>query len=63
MVTTAICCVKRRRKRQQIEERGKIEKEEVNDVYGTYARGADGEGDYGDGDKVYISDSNVYYGS
>ena len=48
---------------QQKEDRGKIEKEEVNDVYGTYARGADGEGDYGDGDKVYISDSNVYYGS
>ena len=39
------------------------EKRDVNDIYGTYARGEDGEGDYGDGDKVYVSDSNTYYGS
>ena len=38
-------------------------KEDKNDTYGTYARGWDGEGDYGDGDKVYVSDANVYYGS
>ena len=38
-------------------------KEDKNDTYGTYARGWDGEGDYGDGDKVYMSDANVYYGS
>ena len=40
-----------------------MEKRDVNDIYGTYARGWDGEGDYGDGDKVYVSDSNTYYGS
>ena len=39
-----------------------LEKRDVNDIYGTYARGWDGEGDYGDGDKVYVSDSNTYYG-
>ena len=38
-------------------------KEDKNDTYGTYARGWDGEGDYRDGDKVYMSDANVYYGS
>ena len=31
-------------------------------VYATYSRGEDGEGEYGDGDKVYFNDSNVYYG-
>ena len=38
-------------------------KEDKNDIYGTYARGWDGEGEYGDGDKVYVSDANTYYGS
>ena len=43
-------------------------KVDKNDIYGTYARGEGGEGDYGDGDKVYVEDSNpeysnVYYGS
>ena len=40
-----------------------LEKRDVNDIYGTYARGWDGEGEYGDGDKVYVSDANTYYGS
>ena len=31
-------------------------------VYGTYGKGGDEEGEYGDGDKVYFSDSHVYYG-
>ena len=38
-----------------------MEKRDVNDVYGTYARGWDGEGEYGDGDKVYVSDNNENY--
>ena len=38
-------------------------KTEENDVYGTYSRGPGGEGDYGDGDKVYVTDSNDYYAS
>ena len=33
-----------------------------SDVYGTYSRGEDGE-EYGDGDRVYVQDSNDYYGS
>ena len=41
----------------------KMEKRDVNDVYGTYARGWDGEGEYGDGDKVYVSDNNENYSS
>ena len=32
-----------------------------NDTYGTYSRGWDGEGDYGEGDKVYVTDANDYY--
>ena len=46
------CCPKRRNSM----------KEDKNNVYGTYARGW-GKGDYGDGDKVYVEDANVYYGS
>ena len=34
-----------------------------NHTYGTYARGPDGEGEYGDGDKVYVTDNNFYYGT
>ena len=40
-----------------------LEKRDVNDIYGTYARGWDGEGEYGDGDKVYVSHSNSEYQS
>ena len=47
------CCPRRRNSM-------KVDK---NDIYGTYARGEGGEGDYGDGDIVYVEDSNVYYGS
>ena len=34
---------------------------DLNDTYGTYARGWDGEGEYGEGDKVYVTDTNTYY--
>ena len=40
-----------------------LEKRDVNDIYGTYARGWDGEGEYGDGDKVYVSNVNPEYES
>ena len=32
-----------------------------NHVYGTYSRGSMEEGEYGDGDRVYAIDTNVYY--
>ena len=38
-----------------------MEKRDVNDIYGMYGRGWDGEGEYGDGDKVYVSHSNPEY--
>ena len=38
-----------------------VMKEESNVLYGTYARGWDGEGEYGEGDKVYVTDTNDYY--
>ena len=33
-----------------------------NHIYGTYSRGSMGEGDYGDGDRMYAIDTNDYYG-
>ena len=36
-------------------------KEEKNDICGTYSRGSDGEGEYGDGDGVYVLDTNEFY--
>ena len=36
-------------------------KEDENDVYGTYSRGSDDEGEYGDGDRVYVMDTNSNY--
>ena len=32
-----------------------------NHTYGTYSRGWGEDGEYGDGDKVYVTDSNDYY--
>ena len=34
---------------------------EENHTYGTYSRGWEEEGEYGDGDKVYVTDTNDYY--
>ena len=48
-----MCC--RRRK--------EIVKRDYNDIYGTYARGWDGEGDYGDGDRIEMTDQNPVYGT
>ena len=39
----------------------KIFHAEENDMYGTYSRGRDEEGEYGDGDVVEIVDRNGYY--
>ena len=33
---------------------------DANPIYGTYSRGWDGEGEYGDGDKVYVTDTSPY---
>ena len=38
-----------------------VKTDDENPIYGTYSRGLDGEGDYGDGDKVYVTDTNDYY--
>ena len=39
------------------------ESSDENHVYGTYSRGWDGEGSYGDEDTVYVTDTNDYYAS
>ena len=36
------------------------ENKDLNPVYGTYNRGWDGEGDYGDGDIMEVTDNNDY---
>ena len=56
IIILTIVCLKRRCCMKRIPM-----KEEVNDTYGTYAMGWDGEGEYGDGDKVYVTDTNYYY--
>ena len=42
---------------------GEVTLSEENQVYGSYARNVNGEGEYGDGDKVYVTDKNSYYAS
>ena len=54
MVTISILCYKRR---------NEIVKTDYNDIYGTYARGWHGEGDYGDGDQMEMKDHNPVYGT
>ena len=39
-----------------------VENTDENPVYGTYSRGWEGEGEYGDGDVVEMSDRNSMYG-
>ena len=55
IIATVGCRLKKKRSRKN------ISKTDENEDYGTYSRGWDGEGDYGDGDKVYVTDTNVYY--
>ena len=42
--------------------RGEDIQTDENHTYGTYARGFDGEGEYGDGDIAEVVDNNDYYG-
>ena len=53
-----VCVCKRKSKPPKEEEY----RTDENDVYGTYGRGWDGEGDYGDGDVVEVVDYNEMYG-
>ena len=48
----------KRNKGGRLEENVDIEE---NLTYGTYSRGSAVEGNYGDGDKVYVCDTNAYY--
>ena len=54
-----IICLKKKRKRSEAQNTEKDT--DGNPVYGTYSRGWNGEGYYGDGDRVYVSDTNEYY--
>merc|ERR1712192_4719 len=48
---------------QNNEKKSNVTLSEENEVYGSYARDVNGEGEYGDGDKVYVTDKNSYYAS
>ena len=52
----------RKRFNKRAEEKKLEENKDENPVYGTYSRGWDGEGDYGDGDVMEMSDRNSMYG-
>ena len=52
----------KKRSFEKAEARRMEENKDLNPVYGTYSRGGDGEGDYGDGDVVEMSDRNSMYG-
>ena len=41
--------------------RTEIKKTDENPTYGTYSRGCEEDGVYGDGDRVYVTDTNDYY--
>ena len=56
VIVSYICWQKNQKKANQ-------ESRDENHTYGSYARGFNGEGDYGDGDKVYVTDNNFYYGT
>ena len=58
LVIIALVTVVILRKRSWYEKPVKIEE---NDIYGVYSRAWGGEGEYGDGDKVYVTDNNDYY--
>ena len=54
LLTISIVCCKRRKE---------TVKTDYNDIYGTYGRGWDDEGDYGDGDQMEVTDHNPVYGT
>ena len=55
---TVIYICWKRNKGGRLEENVDIEE---NLTYGTYSRGSAVEGNFGDGDKVYVRDTNAYY--
>ena len=55
-VAVGCLCKTKRAKRSN-----SVHRTDENHIYGTYSRGWDGEGDYGEGDQVYVTDTNDYY--
>ena len=58
-VAFSVCVYKRKAR----DSRGEAWSTDENHTYGTYARGWDGEGDYGDGDVTEAVDNNDLYGA
>ena len=58
VIVASVICWKKNNNKRNVPDRRSVE---LNPIYGTYSRGWDGEGDYGEGDKVYVIDNNDYY--
>ena len=59
LIVTAVCIFCKRKTKGPKQEECHTDE---NHTYGTYARGWDGEGEYGDGDVVEVVDDNELYG-
>ena len=59
LIVIAVCIFCKRKAKWSKEEECHTDE---NETYGTYARGWDGEGDYGDGDVVEVVENNEFYG-
>ena len=59
LIAFAVCIFCKRKTKGSKEE---VCHTDENHTYGTYARGWDGEGEYGDGDVVEVVDNNELYG-
>ena len=61
IIVGVICWTTTRKKKRKGKKSSTGENTEENHIYGTYSRGWYEEGEYGDGDKVYVTDTNDYY--
>ena len=60
LVTVVTLVVWKKKKEKGVKAANNFHTDE-NHTYGTYSRGWEEGGEYGDGDKVYVTDSNDYY--
>ena len=61
LVTICVVCYKRKAAAKDVQELN--HEADFNPVYGTYSRGWDEDGEYGDGDVVEVTDDNPVYGT
>jgi hypothetical protein len=65
LVIVVLIILRKKNRQERSEQGGNKDTDDLdreNPLYGTYSRGPDGEGDYGDGDTMEMRDNNPYYG-